>query len=257
MFLRLLLVVLFLGMTLSHAYSYSDYDVDGVEDSVDDCPNTPFDKTVDESGCEEGRSYMGNLTLLSGSISAIDKNSDTVTKFLLYLNYGYKEWDFSLSTFNDVQNTTVQIPDTYYVTTGYHVTLSEHIQTKFSVGTKQSNVQDDYYASLYGNYSVSERQSIFLYYSYTYAQNSNRRRYKNFSTISLGTGRMLTEYWYSAISYDFSGATLRNTDDYKAVSWANTFAFNAKYYMLANYSYGLNTATADQTISIQFGVKFE
>jgi len=257
MLLRLTLLLLFLGTSVSYAYAYSDYDVDGVEDSVDACPNTPFDMTVDETGCEEGRSYMGSLTLLGGSISSIDKNSDNLTNFLLYINYRYNDWDVSVSTFNDIQNATVEIPNTLYVTTGYYFNPTQNIQTKISLGTKQSNVQDDYYASAYVDYTVSENQNLFLYYSYTYAQDSDTRRYNNFSTLSLGIGRMFTDYWYSAISYDFSEATLRNTEDYKVLSWANTFAFSAKYYMVTNYSYGLNDATSDHTISVQFGVKFE
>jgi hypothetical protein len=257
MFSRLLCLLLFIGTSLGYAYTYSDYDVDGVEDNIDACPNTPFEMTVDENGCEEGRSYIGSLTFLGGSISSIDKESDNLTNFLLYLNYRYKDWDISVSTFNDIQNATVEIPNTFYVTTGYYFKFSNNFQTKVSIGTKQSSVQDDYYISSYLDYSISENQNLFLYYSYTYAQNNDSRKYNNFSTISAGIGRMFTDSWFSALSYDFSEATFRNTEDYKVLSWANTFAFSPKYYIVTNYSYGLNNATSDHTISVQFGVKFE
>ena len=253
----MLIVLCFMVVTMGHAYVYSDYDIDGVEDSKDDCPNTPFDLTVDEHGCAEGSKAKGTWTLLTGTITGIDKDADTLTNFLLYVNYRYKSWDFSASTFNDIQNTTTELPNTLYLTTGYRFKPVENIQMKVSVGTKQSDVQDDYYLSTNVDYVLDENKNLFLYYGYTVAQDSSTQKYDNFHTLSFGVGSALTDYWYSALSYDYSGATLRNTDDYKVLSWVNTFALTPKYYFVTNYSYGLNTATTDHTISVQFGVKFD
>lgn len=242
---------------MAQAYMYSDYDIDGVEDRLDECPNTPFDLTVDEQGCPEGAKAQGTWTLLAGTITGIDKNADTLTNVLLYANYRYKSWDFSASTFNDIQNTTTDLPKTLYLTTGYRFKPTDTLQVKVSVGTKQSDLQDDYYLSTNVDYALSMNQNMFLYYGYTFAQDSSTQRYDDFSTFSLGIGSVLTSYWYSAVSYDYSGATLRNTDDYKVLSWVNTFAINEKYYFVTGYSYGLNNATTDHTISVQFGVKFD
>ena len=45
---RVLIIMLFVIFSL---YGYVDSDLDGVDDSVDKCPNTPFSDLVDESGC--------------------------------------------------------------------------------------------------------------------------------------------------------------------------------------------------------------
>lgn len=45
---RVLYMMLFSVLFL---YGYVDSDLDGVDDSVDKCPNTPFSDLVDESGC--------------------------------------------------------------------------------------------------------------------------------------------------------------------------------------------------------------
>ena len=238
-------------------YAYSDYDVDGVEDSIDECPNTPFDILVDERGCEEGAIYKGALTILAGTISAIDTQSDTLTNAQLFVNYRYHDWDVSLSTFSQLQNIIDEVPNTFYITSGYRYAVTDALQMKVALGTKQSSLQDDYYMTLNSDYSISLNQNVFLFYSYTIAQDSATESYDNFHTFSVGTGRTLTDYWYSAISYDFSGASLAVTEDYQALSWSNTFALSFKYYFLTNYSYGLSSGASDHTISIQFGVKFE
>jgi hypothetical protein len=248
-------VLVLVTTTVCHAYS--DYDVDGVEDSIDECPNTPFDILVNEQGCEEGSTYKGIFTVLAGTISAIDAQSDNLTNAQVFFNYRYHDWDVSLSTFSQLQNIIDEVPNTYYVTTGYHYAVSNELQAKVSLGTKQSSLQNDYYMTLNMDYGVSLNQNLFLFYSYTIAQDSAQDEYANFNTLSLGTGRTLTDYWYSSISYDFSGASLENSGDYQSLSWANTFALSTKYYFLTNYSYGLSSGASDHTISIQFGVKFE
>lgn len=247
---------LFFAITIA-SYGYSDYDVDGVEDSVDACPNTPFDVLVDERGCEEGKAYRGALTLLGGTITGIDTDTDNLTSLLLFVNYRYYDWDISFSTFNEIQNTVSDVPDTFYIATGYRFQLSDSLESKISIGTKQSSLQDDYYVMGNLDYTISSEQNIYLFYSYTFAQDSDTEVYDNFHTYSIGTGRVLTEYWYSALSYDFSGSNLSYIDDYQAISWSNTFLLSSQYYFLTTYSYGLSDAASDHTVSIQFGVKFE
>ena len=257
MLFRLLITLFFTIGTFSYAYGYSDYDVDGVEDSIDECPNTPFDILVDERGCEEGTKYNGALTILAGTISAIDSQSDNLTNAQIFLNYRYHDWDLSFSTFSQLQNIVDNVPNTFYISTGYRYKFSDDLLSKFSVGTKQSTQQNDYYMTLNVDYSLHAKQNLFFFYSYTIAQDSDLSVYDNFNTLSVGTGRTLTDYWYSAISYDFSGASLENSADYQALSWSNTFALSSSYYFLTNYSYGLSDGASDHTISIQFGVKFE
>ena len=46
--LRLLLTIL---LSVFFLYGYVDSDLDGVDDSVDKCPNTPFSDLVNEHGC--------------------------------------------------------------------------------------------------------------------------------------------------------------------------------------------------------------
>jgi len=241
----------------SYAYAYSDYDVDGVEDSIDLCPNTPFDVLVNEKGCKEGDVYRGTLTVLAGAISGIDSETENLSNLLFSMNYQYENWDISFSTFNDITNTISNVPDTFYITTGYQLISSEKFQAKISLGTKQTSVQNDYYATTFLGYKMSSTQDVFLLYSYTYAENSDMEVYDNFHTVSVGTGKMLTDSWYTSFSYDYAGSSLKYIDDFQVISWGNSIAFYEKYYLITNYSYGLSDGASDHTISIQLGVKFE
>jgi len=250
--------MLFLVFSVAgYGYGYSDYDVDGVEDSVDKCPNTPFDVLVDESGCEEGKVFKGELTFLAGSITGVDSETDSITNLLLFINYRYADWDISLSTFNEVQNSVAEVPDTFYISLGYTFKLSDRLSSKLSLGTKQSSIQDDIYMMGNIDYSLNQEQNLFLFYSYTFSGDSDTEVYDNFNTFSVGTGRILTDYWYSALSYDFSGANRFYLEDYQAMSWSNTFRVSSKYYLLTTYSYGLNDAASDHTISVQGGITFD
>jgi len=257
MILRHLFIFFIIFSVAGYGYGYSDYDVDGVEDSVDECPNTPFDVLVDESGCEEGKVFKGELTFLAGSVTGVDSETDTITNLLLFINYRYADWDISLSTFSEIQNSVSDVPDTFYISAGHTFTLSERLTSKLSLGTKQSSIQDDLYIMGNLDYLLSDEQNLFLFYSYTFTEDSDIEVYDNFHTFSMGTGRVLADYWYSALSYDFSGANRFYLEDYQAMSWSNTFRIFSKYYLLTTYSYGLSDAASGHTISIQGGITFD
>lgn len=48
MFKKALILIIATSLTL---LAYSDYDMDGVEDNIDKCPNTSFNELVDIEGC--------------------------------------------------------------------------------------------------------------------------------------------------------------------------------------------------------------
>jgi len=238
-------------------YAYSDYDVDGVDDSIDLCPNTPFTLTVDEKGCEEGRVYRGTLTFLTGIISSTDNDTDDTSNLLFALNYRYNEWELSLSTLNDITNTASDTSGTFYISSGYYVQFSDRLQLKFSLGTKQWSQQDEYYVTGSMDYRINEMQNLFLLYNYSTADGSSAQKYNQSHAFSLGSGRALSGYWYSALSYDFSQTDSVESEVYRALSWSNTVAFSSGCFILANYSYGLSQGAFDHTFSLQFGIHFE
>jgi len=254
MFYKGLMTLFLLCTTTIYGYAYSDFDVDGVEDSIDECPNTPFDILVDETGCEEGKTYRGTLTLLGGLQTSMESDGNITNNASMLMNYSYNAWDISLFSFYDVQDDN---ESTYYIDVGYGFDITALLSSKLSIGTKQSTLQNDYYFSTMLSYDVSQKDNLYLLYSYTLAQDSSDERYNNFHTLSLGVSRSMTQHWNTGLSYDYSGASLEESSDYSALNWSNTFLLSEHTYVLGTYSYGLSDAASAHTFSIQLGIDFD
>ncbi|HEO98551.1 MAG: hypothetical protein JW682_02765 [Campylobacterales bacterium] len=251
----------------SITFAYQDSDIDGVEDSVDKCPDSSFDEIVDENGCSPNQHYLGVLTLLAGSDISADKHSQTTTNFNFFANYRYSNWDITLSNANNTASTSSNsISADYgdlYLSTGYYME-SAILMTKLDVGTKLATAEkdtgtgeNDLFTSLYVNRNISQKQNLYLYYRYTLSGDSRHVDYKDFHTYSIGSGYALTPNWYSAFSYDYSGSPYSHTQPYKAVSWFNSYAFSKRLFATINYAYGLNDISPAHMVSLKMGVRFE
>jgi len=72
-------LIFLLLSTLSVAYE--DHDIDGVEDSLDACPDTPFNVLVNEKGCPDTdeisattvKTYRGDFTFKIGTDISSDE----------------------------------------------------------------------------------------------------------------------------------------------------------------------------------------
>ncbi|MFT7879335.1 MAG: hypothetical protein ABXS91_02985 [Sulfurimonas sp.] len=279
MFAKLLSALLLLS-TLS--FSYQDSDIDGVEDSVDRCPDSSFDEVVDEKGCTPTQHYFGVLTLQIGSDISVENESQTTTNFNFFANYRYNDWDITLSNATDTASTSSNtLSSAYgdlYLSTGYYFeksTLTAKLslgiklatrdeETDTDTGFKRGNAheetatgENDLFTSLYLNYGITPKQNLFLYYRYTMSGESNQVDYSNFSTCSLGSGYALTPQWYSALSYDYSGSPYPDTASYKAISWFHSYTFSKRFFATVNYAHGLNDISPDYTVSLKLGVRFE
>ncbi len=245
----------------SSLLAFSDQDIDGVDDSIDLCPNTPFDITVNEEGCASS----GLFTLQIGNDSSFNTISKRINNINLYLNYSYNLWDFSLSSSNySVSDITTisKTEDSLYLTLG-HTFKQERLNTKLSVGTKFAFLDDnndsrknDYFASLNFDYSINLKQNAFLHYNYTISGNSETIDYKNLHSVSIGTGYAVNSKWYSALSYNYSSSPYEHGTSYKAISWFNYYALPQNFYISANYARTVNKYPYRHFISLNLGVQF-
>ncbi len=251
----------------SSAFAYTDNDIDGVDDNVDQCLNTPFDVLVGENGCAFGKTNNGALTLKVGTDISFNTSSDASKNLNFFANYRYNNWDVSLSnsnytTYDSVSGGSSESGD-LYLSTGY-LFKNDALHTKLSLGSKLATAdegvgtgENDYFASLNLNYYLGQKQDFFLYYGYTMSGDSATIDYEDFSSISIGTGYAMSDRWYSGISYDYSGTNVTDGDSYKALSWFNSYAFSEKLFATVNYAHGLDDFSYDHTISLKLGVYFE
>ncbi len=126
------------------AFAYEDSDLDGVEDSVDICPDTPFDEFVDRYGCSLRQKSTGyrskqRFTLQVGTDISSDDTYDSTTSLRLYGNYRYEDVDFTVSNITSVngayQEDNSGSDSDLYLSVGYFTSLPS-ATLKFSVGTR-------------------------------------------------------------------------------------------------------------------------
>jgi len=265
-FHRLIPILIMPYIALQASTGYSDSDLDGVDDALDLCPDTPFTTLVDKHGCDLNRERRGKLTLQIGANSNYDENYERDTLLNLYMEYAYKEWEISLSTanFNSTNLTTVvDASDDLYLSLGYTF-KKEHFTGKLSLGTRFSflkeegnSKQNDYYGALDLNYKLNEKQNLFGYYSYTFSSDSDRVDYKNYHTLSIGTGYSPTSTWYTSLSYNYATVYYESGEAFRSLSWYNAYMLTSSAYLSLNYTHGINEDAYDHTLSIAIGAFFE
>jgi len=254
-------------------FAYQDYDIDGVEDKYDRCPNTPFDKLVDENGCPQNDTYKGSLTLKIGSDIYIDNEYESANNLNFFINYRYNEWDISVSNASyalfDTQSNTVSDSGDIYTNIGYQF-KKEKLTARVTLGYKFSTAdidetadtymgtgESDYLSGINVSYLIRERQNIFLYYGYSLIGDSDEYDYENRRSYSVGSAYAITNSWYSALSYEGSNSIYSGVEDYKAISWFNSYSFSETFFTTLNYSYALDTLSYDHSVSVKLGVSFE
>jgi len=248
--------------------AYVDNDLDGVDDSVDLCPNTPFEILVDEKGCNiaKKRSFVnGSWTLQAGVSRNIDTLYDDTSLLNLYLDYKTGSWDIAISSnnTNTGRSGIVDLEDDLFVTVGYSfrydkIDLRLFGGTKFAFMQEERNSRDnDYYGGFNVDYTVNNTYDIFAYYSYTLSSDSPNIDYTNFHSLSLGAGHYIRDNLYGALSYNYIGSYYEGGKDYRSLSLYAIYLFGERTFFSFNYAYGLNASSYDHSILLNFGVRFE
>jgi hypothetical protein len=263
--MRFFFTLLFTLLLSSSLQAYTDMDLDGVDDSMDLCLDTPFDLIVDARGCPYDKTFLGKLTLQIGGDFSFDSDSDDTSNLNLLLNYSYRNWNISLSDTNYETTNLNELGENtnnLYLTAGYLFAYESwssrlSVGTKFDLGSHENRRDNDFYASVNLEYSLNNRQTVFLYYSYTLSGDSSNIDYDNFHSTSLGTGYAVTQKWYSALSYNHATAYYPGYDDYRALSWFNSYTLSENVYLTCNYAYALDDLSYDHIISLNLGVHFD
>ena len=226
--------------------AYEDNDLDGVDDTVDLCPDTSFEKLVDEYGCPEDENYLGILTLQIGNDTSFDKSDERVNDYNFFTHWQYRKWNLSLSnskqTTLDSDNSSTTSTDDIYLNLGYLFDEVENLQTKASFGTSE----DEQFASLDFTYFINRKQTLFSQLSYNKSLG-----------YSMGSGYMINANWYSSLSYDYATSIYANTEEYKALSLFNSYSFLDDFFVIFNYTRALDELSYDHTISLKLGVTFD
>ncbi|WP_353661935.1 DUF3187 domain-containing protein [Hydrogenimonas sp. SS33] len=278
---RILLLSFAATLTL---FAYSDMDMDGVDDSVDKCPNTPITDIVDANGC---------------SIKSVI----TENHFDLILGLAYSQYNYRLNDESDTWTTTAQVD--YYrndfsmqLSTSWYRTDSgdyddsgmndttlaayyrfnqmawaPNLTVQLGAGVifptynaQFDNNNADYMGVVNLNYDI-DKTTLFGSYSYTYigdddvsytdaAGNPQRIEYQNVNAYSLGAGYHFTPTFYASASYYRSDSIYKSVEDIESLSLYGFYSIDAHWFLTGSYAYGLSDSTSDHYAALRLGYYF-
>ncbi len=268
--MRILLLSL---LFLSTLFAYIDSDLDGVEDSVDVCPNTPILEIVDLDGCslqalETDHHYD---ILIGASYSQIDYTTNEATDTYttsLQVDYFYK-------------NLSLQASSSYYSTSSdstndnglndsilaayYLFRLDDSLNVRIGGGvilptydTDLNNNNTDYLLSLNLNYTLDEL-TLFAGYTQTTVNDDDIAgivTYQDSSAYSMGLGYHVNRKHYLSASYYQSESIFKGLDDLQNISIYNFYSLDKHWFTTFTYAHGLSDTTSDHYASINLGYYF-
>ena len=275
--LRLLSILLF-ALTL---FAYSDADLDGVEDSVDRCPNTPLTELVDISGCtikslENPYHFDVVMGISYSQISPVTQEKTDTVSGSLQADYYYKKFSLQLSTayFDSESNITTSSGTTdTFLGAYYQFEPLKDLNLRLGGGLllptyDADNNNLDYTASLSLSYLYNDF-NFFGSYSYTMINDDDIvdiAYYQDSSAFNAGLGFYPTSHLYSSISYNQSDSiyskvitkdlTLQSIEPLKSASFYLFYTINKNYFAIFNYAYGLSDPASDHYVNLRLGYYF-
>ncbi len=267
-------MLLLCTMTL---FAFTDSDLDGVDDSVDKCPNTPIMDLVDANGCSiksliTSERYDIIFGLSYSELNyRLNEKTDTYTSSF---QADYYRDDFSL-----------QFSTSYYTSsdsTGYDsngmndTTIAAYYRFKplsflsiyaglgLILPTYESdlgNNNTDYTISLNFSYSIDDA-NLFAGYNHTLVGDDDVKsgstlvEYQNTDAFSIGTGYYFTPKLYSSISYYQSDSIYKSVETIRNLSFYAFYSIDSYWFATASYAMGLSDSTSDNYLAMRVGYYF-
>lgn len=266
-----LLLILFSSMGM--AYMERDSDFDGVSDSRDACPNTPFSDLVDARGCSVKKvplaKEVATLSVVIGSHYTYYSDGTNQTKTLsqsLELDYEIKKIKVQLavSHFNAKNRPFSQYNDANFGDTTLFLTyqldpILAHLELYVTGGliipTYQGSLKNnrlDISSSISANYMI-DKLSLFGGITYTIVgdKDTSYLSYTNTNAFNLGAGYSFNSRLYSSLSWYWSDSMIQSGAKTKSISWFNYITLTPRLYS----TFSLTHDIVDHALSHNYGVQ--
>jgi len=269
-----ILFCLLLGFNTLH--SYDDFDMDGVDDLHDKCPNTLFSELVDISGCTiQSLQSPHHFDMIVG-INYAQTDYRTTEKTDIYasniqVDYYYKSFSFQASTsyfnsksssfkergFND---STLALYYNIIAFTNFNIKVGAGVILP-TYNTSLNNNKTDYMINLNISYQLED----FTYFGgYNFIQindddiNSDEItiQYQNIQAYNLGLGYYPSNQTYTSISFNNSKSLYNNIEDIKTASLYLYYSLDDNYFSTFSYAYGLSESASNHSASFKIGYYF-
>jgi hypothetical protein len=266
-------IFLFLFFSIN-LFAYNDYDMDGVEDEQDKCPNTLLSELVNQEGCaiKNLQSYhhfniFYGLNFYQTNYATLEE-SNTFSNSL-QLDYYYKK--ISLSMFTSYYNSSSSsyneegLEDSS-IDISYNFNSIKNLDFSLGLGvilptydTELHNNNTDIYTSITFNYHIN---TFYLLGGYTYTiindddVPSEEILYQNTSSYNIGVGFYLNNKLYLSSSYSSGDSIYQEVDNINVVSIYGNYTIDEHWSTNITYAYGLSESASDNFISLKIGYYF-
>ena len=273
--------ILFLIMLLnSLLLAYEDSDLDGVDDKVDRCPNTPFSELVDINGCTTKKLFADEYYDIIVGASYSESDSKTLNKTdtfstTLQADYYYNKYSLGISTSYFIVDAkgyeTKGLNDTY-INASYQFKPQEELIVRVSAGviipTYSSDLHNnnmDY--AIYSNLSYSlDKTTLFGGISYTLIMDDDIKindanktldvKYQNSLALNMGAGYYFTNDLYSSVSYNTSSSIYKSDEDIKTLSFYTYYSIDKHLFCTFSYSKGISDSASKNYFAVRIGYYF-
>ncbi len=270
------LLFIMLGFLSTTLLAFSDTDMDGVADSVDKCPNTPFMDLVDINGCSkkslESKQHFD--IVVGGTYADSDYQSLNQTDTFastLQLDYYYENFSIQASSGyfstsgngysdNGMQDSYLGASYKFKPTS----TLSLRVGAVAILPTYDSSLNNnktDYSGSLNLSYALG-KVNLFGGYAYTMVNDTNYNDgnitadYQDTSAYNIGLGIYATNKLYLSAAYNASDSIYKGVDDITSASIYAYYSIDSHWFTTLNYAYGISDTASKNYAAIRVGYYF-
>jgi len=235
-----------------------DSDMDGVDNDVDQCPNTPFFELVDKTGCTTRKlsvkeEYHFDIMLGAGYVETNNGTSDTLVSFMA--DYYYKNFIVTLFTQSYSQNNTYAGND-LYLSVNYKLTM-DNVTLKFGPGmvlpiASDSSNETDYFLNVNMNYKI-DKFDMNLYYKYTFMNDALTR---DIDTKAVSIGYYVSDKTYLNLAYSREKSVYSGIEEIENAAFMVNYAVNEHWFTNIRVSHGLSDSASDLSAIVTLGYYF-
>lgn len=266
------LLLVILTLVTINLYAYTDNDMDGVDDTIDRCPNSLLTDLVDMNGCTK-KSLISPHSygiIIGGNYSDSDylrqgKTDTLATSF--QVDYYYKQFSLQASTsYFKADGSGYSDSGLYdtFVGASYRLNKINDLSVSLSAGvilptydSELDNNNMDYTASLNLSYAL-EKINIFGGYSLTFINDDDIGdvTYQNTNAFSAGLGYYVNNQLYMSASYGMSDSIYSGLEDIQTATVYGYYSIDKDRFVTVSYAHGLSDTASDNYLSIRLGFLF-
>ena len=246
-----------------------DQDIDGVPDTLDQCPNTPFLNEVDKRGCTTtiltlpSETETDSLTLTVGLGDNTNDDLEERSKFRtgkLKLSYYHDDWSYSINTGYYGHLKDEGALDTH-IKVKKRFSLSARLKVSTGFGLKLPTFKfkgnkTDYSLYTSMHYYKTSRLSYFAGAHYTFIQDKEiDEALQNSYGLYLGTGYFFTPQLYANFTFSDTKIKFVREHDIKFLSVSLYYKITEDVFTTLSYGREVDDGDLHDDLNLQMGYK--